>query len=177
MRGVLEVGPDRPQSDKRVDLARVSAGVSTGMALVLLIGGGYAAVLMGFGISVFAAESYPLAFGIDLWGDRSYRFPEGPLPALRGLVVLAAGVSFGFVLLRAAQREAWARWTAVAGFLVAIGVAGVLAIGASVERRCAAIEYSQVDRCMPRTVAAARDFIPLGLPAVIAAALLVREPS
>ena len=151
--------------------------VSAGLAGALLIGGGYVAVLMGIGLFVFAAESYPLAFGINHWGDRGYPFPEGgPQLALLGLAVITTGVTFGFVLVRAAQPEPWARRVAVGGFLIAVGVAAAVAIGASHERRCAVAEYNSIDHCMSRSAAAARDFVPLGLPAVVAIALLVREP-
>lgn len=152
--------------------------VSSGLAGAMLIGGGYVAVLMGLGVFVFASESYPLAFGIDHWGDRGYPFPDGgPQLALLGLAVIAVGVTFGHILVRAAQRELWARRAAVGGFLVAASIAAAVAIGTSHERRCAVAEYNGIDHCMSRSAAAARDFVPIGLPAVVAIALLVREPS
>ena len=41
--------------------------MSARLTVVLMIGGIYAAVLAGVGLYVFATESWPLAFGIDLW--------------------------------------------------------------------------------------------------------------
>lgn len=145
-------------------------------AVALMIGGGYVTLAMVVGLHVFGSASYPLAFGLDHWGDRPYPFPDGPLPVLAGVVLIAAGLLFGFVLVRAAQHEVWALHAAVGAFLVLAGVAAGVSYRASDERRCATIEYSQVERCMPQQLAAARDFVPVGVPALLAAALLSREP-
>lgn len=51
-----------------------------------------------------------------------------------------------------------------------------LVLAASAERRCAVTTYNDVEHCMSRPAAAARDFVPLGVPALVAAALLAREP-
>lgn len=151
--------------------------VTTRLAAVLLIGGGYVAALACFGVSVFASESFPLAFGIDHWGDRPYPFPEGhPLLAFVGLMMIAAAALFGFVLTRAARHELWARRLALGILVGAAGIAAAVSYGASNERRCAVTTYNDVEHCMSRPAAAARDFVPLGLPALVAAALLAREP-
>ena len=167
---------DTPDGD--ADLASFAVAFPTArLAAILMIGGGYVAALAGYGIFVFASESFPLAFGIDFWGDRPYPFPAGhPLVAFMGLMMIAAAVLFGFVLIRAARHETWARQLAIGVLIVAAGIAAAVSYNASNERRCAVSSYSNVEHCMSRPAAATRDFVPLGVPALVAAALLAREP-
>ena len=157
--------------------SRGVASPTTRLAAVLMIGGGYVAALAGYGLSVFASESFPLAFGIDFWGDRPYPFPAGhPLVAFAGLMMIAAAALFGYVLMRAARHEGWARQLAIGALLASAAIAAAVSYGASNERRCAISSYSNVEHCMPRPAAAVRDFVPIGLPALVAATLLAREP-
>lgn len=167
---------DASNGDAHLASAEVASPTAR-LAAVLMIGGGYVAALAGFGLSVFASESFPLAFGIDLWGDRQYPFPAGhPMVAFAGLMMIAAAALFGFVLIRAARHERWARQLAIGVLIAAAGIAAAVSYGASNERRCAISSYSNVEHCMPRPAAAARDFVPIGVPALVAAVLLAREP-
>ncbi|MBK6856682.1 MAG: hypothetical protein IPG97_09100 [Microthrixaceae bacterium] len=96
---------------------------------------------------------------------------------LLGIAIIAAAGGFAFVLNRAAKHELWAHRLGVACFIVAATAAGAVAHELSDERRCARVEYSNVDSCMTPVASASRDFVILGMPAVVAAVLLAREPT
>lgn len=145
-------------------------------ALTLGVGGACAMALIGLGGWMVAWGSYPLAFGIDVTGERPYPFPWPEAVAI-GVLLTILGVGVAIAVAARAGKAAGARRFAVAGIVGIVVASGVLAISSSEERRCALVAYSGTTHCISKAAAAARGFsIVAGPAAVVLVGLAVPRP-
>ena len=152
--------------------SRTQRAPTTVQAIALLVGGAYGSAMVVFGLYTVAGASFPLAFGIDLSGDRQYPFPY-PEGALLGLLVGACGLGLCALLVAAVKQRPGARDAAVAALGAVVVVAAVVAVTTRGSRRCAFETYSSTDHCMSATASTLRDFAILATPAFVAIGCLI----
>lgn len=147
---------------------------NVGLTVAVLIGGGYSAAFIVWGSVLFATESYPYAFGIDLTGDSGYPFPGDARLPLIGLGTVLLGLISATSMVQAVRGSVFGKPAAIG--LMALKAALITAALYSMrsDRRCATDTYRAIEHCMSPETAFARDILLANSPAVLAMYLLVR---
>ena len=155
---------------------RAEPHMSAAAASTLLAGSFAAMLLVGFGVWATAVSSYPLAFGLDLRGDRPYPFPW-PEGVAVGLVLTILGAVVAYAVIRVASRTRTAVRSGVVLLCVVVAASAFASASMSGERRCAIRSYDSSIHCTSRARSATRDFTAIAVPAGVALAGLATIPS
>jgi hypothetical protein len=152
---------------------RQTARVPARLLVAVILSGAYALVAIGSGLVAAAHATYPLAFGLDLGGDRSYPFPW-PEDLWVAVPTVLGGLTFLASVVAAGRGHRIGRALTTLWLFLSIATSAVVAFAARTTRRCALVSYSSRYECTSGRTATLRDTVLLAAPAVIALACLLR---
>jgi hypothetical protein len=130
------------------------------MAVAAVVGGGVGIVTAAFGAYFVASGSFPLAFGLDVNGDRPYPYPF-PEAVLVGAVFIVVGLVLAASLTCWLRGQSRARLVAIAALGTVIGLAALVASFTGEAHRCAMVAYTGIEYCTSRSTATTRDLVLL----------------